>query len=278
MMSDISWELAQTYVAGKTREAALRVAQEWNRRGASVILNFLGEHLRMESAVVATVEEYLTLIFEMQKAEVQGSVAVKPSQLGLELELGYEKFAQNLNSLLEMANDTNIFVWIDMEQPRSVGATLEVFRDVLKDFRSDSVGVCVQANLRRTPQDLETLVERGARLRLVKGVYHGTPEELLPPGPQVDNAFRQLMTRLFETSSRFALGTHDPGLIEEALSLNQKWQRDVEWEMLMGVTVERQLELLTRGIPFGLYVPYGKDGWESYVRRRLLERRQSGLH
>jgi len=111
-------------------------------------------------------------------------------------------------------------------------------------------------------------------VRLVKGVYQGEPADMLPPGSQVEDAFRQLMKYLFKVSTRFVLGTHDPILIEESLFLNQKYKRIVEWEMLMGVTVERQLDLLARGVPFGIYVPYGSE-WEPYVRRRLLERHRS---
>ena len=194
-------------------------------------------------------------------------MAIKPSQLGLEL--GRENFAQNLHRLLRVAKNADIFVWIDMEQPRSVSPTLEVFRDVLRDFGTNHIGICLQANLRRTPQDLVELIGRGACLRLVKGVYHGEPADMLPPGSLVENVFQELMEQLFESSFRFALGTHDPVLIEESLELNQKWNREVEWEMLMGVAVERQIDLLTRRLSFGVYIPYGQE-WEPYVRRRLM--------
>jgi len=272
-MSDISWETALTYVAGGDQEAALMVARQWNQHGASGILNFLGEHLRVKAKVKATLSEYLTLIPKILEEGIKSDVAIKPSQLGLEF--GMEQFNQNLRNVLEVATDSQIFVWIDMEKPRSVEPTLKVFRDMLKNFGPDNIGICVQANLRRTPQDLTDLVGLEARIRLVKGVYHGTPEDLLPPNLQVNDAYRNLMEALFETSPRFALGTHAPDLIEEAILLNQKWNRDVEWEMLLGVMVERQLDLLARGLSIGIYIPFGSEGWKAYTRRRLLERRRS---
>lgn len=161
-----------------------------------------------------------------------------------------------------------------MEFPRSVEPTLEIFQGVLRDFGPKNLGVCLQANLQRTPKDLEALIKHKACVRLVKGIYQGEPVDMLPPGSKVEDAFRQLMIRLFETCPRFVLGTHDPILIEESLSHNQKYKWIVEWEMLMGVTVERQLDLLARGVPFGVYIPYGSE-WEPYVRRRMLERYRS---
>lgn len=242
-----------------------------------MILNLLGEHLRTESTVLIALREYLALISEMQSAEIPGSVAIKPSQLGLELEPVRENFDQNLRRLLDVSSDAEIFIWVDMEFPRSVEPTLEVFQGILRDFGPENLGVCLQANLQRTLKDLEALIKHKVCVRLVKGVYKGEPIDMLSPGSKVEDAFRQLMIRLFETSPRFALGTHDPILIEESILHNQKYKRIVEWEMLMGVTVERQLALLARGVPFGVYIPYGSE-WEPYVRRRMLERYRSEVY
>ena len=133
-------------------------------------------------------------------------------------------------------------VWIDMEHYRSVKSTLMIYRSVLDKFGSNHVGICLQANLKRTPSDLDELVKDEARIRLVKGVYLGEPVDILSQGPPVDNAYRMLMRKLFETSPRFALGTHDPLLIEESIILNETWNREVEWEMLMGVTIDNQMD------------------------------------
>ncbi|MFX0204224.1 MAG: proline dehydrogenase family protein [Candidatus Hodarchaeota archaeon] len=272
-----SWDTAQTYIAGKKRKDALEIAHLWNHRGASVILNLLGEHLRTESTILTALREYLAVISEMQSAEILGSVAIKPSQLGLELEPKRKNFDQNLRRILDVSSDAEIFIWVDMEFPKSVEPTLEVFQGVLRDFGPENLGVCLQANLQRTPNDLEALIKHKACVRLVKGIYQGEPGDMLPPGSKVEDAFRQLMIRLFETCPRFVLGTHDPILIEESLLHNQKYKRVVEWEMLMGVSVERQLDLLAHGVPFGVYIPYGSE-WEPYVRRRMLERYRSEVY
>ena len=71
-MPKLSWKIARAYIAGDNRETALGIAREWNQRGASVILNFLGEHLREESVVLATLAEYLVLIHRMRSDRVRG--------------------------------------------------------------------------------------------------------------------------------------------------------------------------------------------------------------
>lgn len=263
---------SKIYIAGESVEDALRVAKAWNQYGASVIINFVGEHIRENTKVLTIVSEYLKLILAMRNEGIHGSVDIKPSQLGLIQ--SHENFSQNLHKILEVAQNTDIFVWIDMEHYRSVKSTLMIYRRVLDKFGSKHVGICLQANLKRTPRDLDELVKEEARIRLVKGVYQGEPVDILSQGPPVDNAYRMLMRKLFETSPRFALGTHDPLLIEESIILNETWNRDVEWEMLMGVTVDNQMDLIMREIPIGVYIPYGPN-WDPYVRRRLLEARRN---
>lgn len=271
-MSNPLWTVSKIYIAGESVEDALRVSKAWNQFGASVIINYLGEHIRENTKVLTTVTEYLKLIPMMRNEGIRGSVDIKPSQLGLRQ--GHENFSQNLHKILEVTQDADIFVWIDMEQYRSVKPTLMIYRSVLDKFGSKQVGICLQANLKRTPNDLDELVKDEARIRLVKGAYLGNPVDILPRGPPVDNAYRILMRKLFETSPRFVLGTHDPLLIEESIILNETWNRDVEWEMLMGVTVDNQMDLLMREIPLGVYIPYGQS-WDPYVRRRLLEARRN---
>ena len=271
-MSNPLGTASKIYVAGESVEEALRVAKALNQFGASVIINYLGENIRENTKILSTVSEYLKLIPTMRNEEIRGSVDIKPSQLGLIQ--SHENFSQNLHKILEVAQNTDIFVWIDMEHYRSVKSTLMIFRNVLDKFGSKHVGICLQANLKRTPGDLDELVKEEARIRLVKGVYLGDPDDILFQGPPVDNAYRMLMRKLFETSPRFALGTHDPLLIEESIRLNETWNRDIEWEMLMGVTVDNQMDLIMREIPIGVYIPYGQN-WDPYVRRRLLEARRN---
>ena len=125
---------SKIYIAGESVEDALRVAKAWNQYGASVIINFVGEHIRENTKVLTIVSEYLKLIPAMRNEGIHGSVDIKPSQLGLIQ--SHENFSQNLHKILEVAQNTDIFVWIDMEHYRSVKSTLMIYRRVLDKFGS----------------------------------------------------------------------------------------------------------------------------------------------
>src|SRR5256886_16842611 len=102
-----------------------------------------------------------------------------------------------------------------MEESRYVDATLELFQAVRAAHTG--VGVCLQAYLRRTPADLETLLPLAPAIRLVKGAYNEAPDVAFPKKRDVDAAYAVLAGRLLERAAqgqaRAVFGTHDVGLI-----------------------------------------------------------------
>jgi proline dehydrogenase len=126
----------------------------------------------------------------------------------------------------------------------------------------------VQANLRRAPQDLERLVDAGLHVRLVKGAYVEPGQRALPYGEATDIAYLRLAHRLAERGAEFALATHDR-VLREAL-LAALGPRPVE--QLLGVRPEALGELVARGVPVRVYVPFGRN-WFRYWMRRLAESR-----
>src|SRR5262249_3926545 len=127
-----------------------------------------------------------------------------------------------------------------------------------------ALGASAQANFRRTPDDLERLGAAGGDIRLVKGAYLGSDDRALPRGEPTDIAYLRLAYRLASAGAQFALATHD-GVLREAL-LAALGPRDVE--QLLGVRPDVLDELIGRGIPVRVYVPFG-DNWFRYWMRRL---------
>ncbi len=105
-------------------------------------------------------------------------------------------------------------------------------------------------------------------VRLVKGAYVEPSERALPYGEATDIAYMHLAHQLAEADASFALATHD-GLLREAL-LRALGPRPVE--QLLGVRPEVLDELVTRGVPVRVYVPFGDD-WFRYWMRRVAESR-----
>ena len=65
-------------------------------------------------------------------------------------------------------------------------------------------------------------------------------------------------------------GTHDDRIISRVIEIanRRKWRKEeYEFEMLYGVRVEYQKELIQAGEQLRLYLPFGTDWWPYAVRR-----------
>ena len=83
--------------------------------------------------------------------------------------LGQEPAYANLRALAVRAHATGNYLWIDMEQTSYVDVTLELTKRLKAEF--PGIGVCLQAYLYRTHDDLRALLDQGIGVRLVKGAY-----------------------------------------------------------------------------------------------------------
>jgi proline dehydrogenase len=108
----------------------------------------------------------------------------------------------------------------------------------------------------------------GVHVRLVKGAYVEPAQVALPYGEPTDLAFLRYAHWLAEHDVPFVLATHD-GVLREALLL-ALGPRPVEH--LLGVRPDVLADLVARGIPVRVYVPFGAD-WFRYWMRRVAESR-----
>src|SRR5205807_8745792 len=87
---------------------------------------------------------------------------------------------------------------------------------------SSDVGVCLQAYLHRTADDVDSLMPLGPSIRLVKGAYREAPEIALPKKVLIDQNYLRLSDRLLADRKtgrlrRFAAATHDLKLITKII-------------------------------------------------------------
>src|SRR2546422_146785 len=125
-------------------------AEEANRRGLGAILNLLGEHHADPVAIDAAVREYLGLLDAIDARKLNASLSIKPTQCGLLL--GEDTYWRSVRTILDRVRAIDGFLWMDMEGSRFTDGTLAVYRRALAEY--PNVGVAVQANLRRTAEDL----------------------------------------------------------------------------------------------------------------------------
>ncbi|MDY6817562.1 MAG: proline dehydrogenase family protein [Halobacteriales archaeon] len=265
--------IASKFIAGETEATAIDHAKELNDRNVSAILNLLGEHYSRREPADADAETYCQLLDDIDAAGVDACVSVKPSQIGLDI--GESAFRENLDRIVDRAIENDQFVWIDMEDHTTIGATLDAF-EAAADRHPGGVGVCVQANMKRTREDLERLQDVEGKIRLVKGAYDPPKEIAYTEKARVDEAYESLLEYAFEAyEGGIAVGSHDPAMIERAEQLHEEYGTDFEIQMLMGVREDAQYDLATE-YPVWQYVPYGSK-WVSYFYRRLLERKENLL-
>src|SRR5258708_12293862 len=120
----------------------------------------------------------------MKEKDLHAEISVKLTQLGLDLspDLCFE----HLNAIVERAHRDSV-VWVDMEASNYVDATLDVYRRALAAH--PNVGICLQAYLHRTKEDLTKLLSLRPSVRLVKGAYNEPPKIRLAPNPTVSSNF-----------------------------------------------------------------------------------------
>ncbi len=258
---------AGQWVAGETREDAFRSARAANRRGLDAILNLLGEHYHDRGLVSQTVREYIAMARGMRDAGLRGSVSIKASQMGIDIDPQW--CFENMTQVLDLVREDGGVLWLDMEGSAYTDRTLEAYGRLLS--RYDRVGVALQANLRRTARDLEKQLAVGGRIRLCKGAYRETPPIAYATRPEIDRSYLRLVETLFEDGEHFAVASHDSVMIDRALELRKAHPKPFEFQMLMGVRDPLKAELAAAGHRVLEYVPYGPN-WLPYFTRRLRER------
>jgi proline dehydrogenase len=299
---------SQRFLPGERAEDALAAASELAALGISAMPSRVGENITEVAEATAVAEHYVGVLAEMRDANLPGSLSIKPTQLGLDLDA--ELCYRNLVRILDAANSdapsraqqaaslrdqsTNIaasttlgIIWIDMESSAYVDRTLELFRRARATH--SNVGVCLQAYLRRTPADLESLLPLGAAIRLVKGAYAEPPLIAFPAKSDVDDAFFALTQRMFAADSmaagtRPAVATHDARMIARIINLSRGDlartesvhstpvpQSRFEFQMLYGIQRDLQKQLARDGFAVSVLISYGTY-WFPWYMRRLAER------
>jgi proline dehydrogenase len=206
----------------------------------------------------------------LQREGLRANISVKLTALGLALDEGLAR--QQVGALVERAGQLQTFVRIDMEGSAFTESTLRVFR--LVDAPRDRLGIVIQSYLYRSEQDVDDLLARGARIRLVKGAYKEPPEIAFPKKADVDANFVKLTEKMLASGIYHAIGTHDAAMVDATLDFARR--RNIgpdkfEFQMLYGVRRRLQRELLQKGYRVRIYVPYGEQ-WYPYFMRRLAER------
>lgn len=264
--------VATRFVAGETLESALAAGRAMNEKGIEVSLDLLGESVSSAEETRAARDDIVSIIDGIARAGIEGNVSVKLTQLGLDI--GRELCVDNMRAILTHARERDLFVRVDMESSEHTDRTLRMFHDELHPAFGNLVGVVIQSYLRRSADDIDALIAKGARVRLCKGAYAEPPELAFQSRREVSDSFVQLMERLLAEGNYPGIATHDGELVEKALDFVKARSippERFEFQMLYGVRRDLQEELRAKGYNVRVYIPFG-TAWYPYLMRRLAER------
>lgn len=264
--------LASRYIAGLRREDAILAGGALERSGYLATYDLLGEAVASEAEVRTAAQEYLQLLEDLAVRGLGRNVSVKPTQMGLDL--GEDLCFEIVSRIAERAQRLGAFVRFEMEESRTVDASLRVFGR-LRRAHPGAVGCVLQAMLRRTEEDACNLVAAGGPLnvRLVKGVYVEPPELAYQDPAEINASYLRILRILLEGGAFVGAATHDDALAAAAIATRAErpqWKDSLELQVLLGVREDARAAWRDRGMPVRVYVPYGPQ-WYPYVLRRLRQ-------
>jgi len=266
---------ARRFIAGESVEEAIAAARVIEARRMLITLDYLGESVRTLDEANTATRTYLAIINRIVDAGIGRNLSIKLTQLGLDIdrELAYG----HLRDLAARTHAAGSYLWVDMEQSPYVDVTLTMTKRLREEF--PRVGVCLQAYLFRTREDLEDVTSRGIGVRLVKGAYNEPAAVAFPKKSDVDANYYALAQVMLGAAARVAgsrpvFGTHDLQLIQSIRTHAQTTgvkPSEFEFHMLYGIQKTAQLRLASEGAHVRVLIAYG-DYWFPWYMRRLAER------
>ncbi len=262
--------VAKKYIAGDVLDDAVRITQDFAKQGGMTTIDVLGEFVTSKEEATTEKEESLRVLDAIKKFDLPTTLSVKSTSQGLDID---EEFAyQNIKEIVTKANEYGMFVRLDMENSPYTDQILNFYRR----FRAeglDNVGIVLQAYMRRTEDDINSLLALKPSIRLCKGIYKENASIAFQGKEEIRENYKKLLRLILNNGMYVGIATHDEMLILDALNEIEKLglsKEDYEFQMLLGVREKRRDNILSQGHPMRIYVPYGTD-WYGYATRRLKE-------
>jgi len=260
---------AGRYIAGETLGHAVTCVRQLNAEGACATMDVLGEDITTREEAIAAREQCNQVLRAITREKLDSNLSIKLTSLGLKLDKAF--CIENVREILKVAQEEGIFVRVDMEDSTCTTDTIDVFTALFKEF--PRMGIVVQAYLRRTEQDVRTLLAAGAGFRLCKGIYKEPPAIAFQDRGEVQRNFLRLLELMLTQGAYVGIATHDSVLVDGAETMVRRLglRRDqYEFQMLLGVRPELRKKLVRAGHRVRLYVPFGEH-WYAYSLRRFKE-------
>lgn len=271
--------LATRYVAGSNVVEGVGCATQLLReKQIRASLFYLGEYVDTPELVAQNVAAKIAVAKALGDAGLDVHVSVDPTQIGHQLNPAIARQnAFRIAEAVDVASRShagNHMLMLDMEDQGVTDATLALHNDLRA--AGLPVAVTLQAYLRRSANDMRSLISSGAAVRLVKGAFAAGADVAYTTRREVKNNSRTLIDLMFSNEAKSTgfkpiIATHDHALQRYASqrAKEQGWVKgvDYEFEMLLGVRSELAELQASNGERVRLYTPFGSDWWPHAIRR-----------
>jgi proline dehydrogenase len=257
------------FMPGEALDDAIAAAKRLQERGLPTMFTALGENVIELADARRVVEDYREAYERVAAAGLDTEFSVKPSHLGLDQDP--QAALANLEELAATATEHDNWLWLDMESASYVDGTLDLYRKLRAG--NPNVGVCLQAYLKRTAGDVDSLMPLDPTIRLVKGAYREPRELVFGSHEVIDEAYRRLALLILARKGplgRLALGTHDVALIRQ-IETDVGGRDGFEVHMLFGIRQADLLRMAGEGYRARSLISYGTN-WYPWFMRRIAEK------
>lgn len=262
---------AQSVVAGTNIKETIDSIKELNNHGIACTVDNLGEFVFEKSEAIAAKNQILELIQAIHDHGVDAHISLKPSQLGLDIDIDF--CYENLKEIVALADQYGIFVNFDMENYDRLHPSFELMEQLNNEHQN--IGTVIQAYFHESDENIEKY--KNYRLRIVKGAYKEPANIAYQDKAEIDAKYIKLIEYHLLNGKFTSIATHDHRVInhvKQFVKTNNIPNDKFEFQMLYGFRKDMQLQLAKEGYNFCTYVPFGRD-WYGYFMRRLAERPQN---
>lgn len=262
--------VARRYLAGESLAEACAKVKELNAKGIRCSLDVLGEYVETAEQAQGYTKAVADGLNAIAEQKLDSNFSIKPTQFGLGLDP--ELCHTNVAELLDLAKSHDNWVRLDMEDSPYTDLTLDMYRRFRAEERANT-GVVVQAYLHRTLDDIAKLAALQPRIRVCKGIYIEPEAIAYQDRQKVRENYAACVRASLEAGCHTGIATHDEWCIDASETILAELKTDkeqYEFQMLLGVREPLRDQVVAKGHPMRVYVPFGPD-WYGYSSRRLRE-------
>ncbi len=270
-------KISQRYIAGETIDDAIRVAKNLEKNGILATIDLLGEFKTLKEQVNVEKSLITKLLYAVKENNLKSYISIKLTSIGLDIDEEY--CFENLLQILYIAKEKGIFVRLDMENSPYTSKTLTIYKRI-RDLGFTNIGFVIQAYLKRSVLDIESILEYKPSVRLCKGIYVESSDIVFKDPEEIRTNFKKLYHLLIENGANTCLATHDELLLDycsKDIATKGYSKNEYEFQMLLGVKEDERKKIVQSGHTMRVYIPFGKD-WYGYSTRRLKENPQIAFY